>query len=100
MIRTVYGPDLTADRVSPHVLVRVQLCPYSVKPAEKMVRDSVCHLSDPLTQIQVVCQFFLRGACKFGDECRNEHPLNGDRRSAFGGKSPVTLHCLGPSINQ
>ena len=23
---------------------------------------------------QVVCQYFLRGECKFGDRCRNEHP--------------------------
>ncbi|KAI0000052.1 hypothetical protein BJV77DRAFT_976087 [Russula vinacea] len=37
----------------------------------------------------VVCQFFLRGACKFGDQCRNEHPQNGqpDRRSAFSGST-------------
>ncbi|KAN0126678.1 hypothetical protein V8E52_000318 [Russula decolorans] len=34
-----------------------------------------------------VCQFFLRGACKFGDKCHNEHPQNGERRSAFGGST-------------
>ncbi|KAF8265138.1 hypothetical protein EI94DRAFT_375706 [Lactarius quietus] len=36
-----------------------------------------------------VCQFFLRGSCKFGDQCRNEHPQGGqgDRRSALGGSS-------------
>ena len=72
---------------------------HTVKLAEKMVRDFVCYLNDSLTQIQVVCQFFLRGSCKFGDQCRNEHPQNGDRRSAFGGQSSVALHCLGSSIS-
>ena len=60
---------------------------YTVKLAEKMVRDSVLYLNDSPTQIQVVCQFFLRGTCKFGDQCRNEHPQNGDRRSAFANQS-------------
>jgi hypothetical protein len=64
-----------------------------------MVRDSVCYLNDSLTHIQAVCQFFLRGACKFGDKCHNEHPQNGERRSAFGGKSSVALHCLGSLIS-
>ncbi|TFY81678.1 hypothetical protein EWM64_g2340 [Hericium alpestre] len=32
-----------------------------------------------------VCQFFLRGTCRFGDQCRNEHPQN--RGSAFGNSS-------------
>ncbi|KAH9994138.1 hypothetical protein BJV74DRAFT_832241 [Russula compacta] len=33
----------------------------------------------------VVCQYFLRGTCKFGNQCRNEHPQNvqADRRSTF-----------------
>ncbi|KIM35004.1 hypothetical protein M413DRAFT_449956, partial [Hebeloma cylindrosporum] len=34
----------------------------------------------------VVCQFFLRGTCKFGDSCRNEHPAN-PQQSTFGGSS-------------
>ena len=72
---------------------------HTVKLVEKMVRDFVCYLDYSLTQIQVVCQFFLRGACKFGDQCRNEHPQNGDRRSAFGGQSSVALHCPGSSIS-
>ncbi|KAI0303905.1 hypothetical protein BC826DRAFT_980308 [Russula brevipes] len=36
-----------------------------------------------------VCQYFLRGTCRFGDQCRNEHPQTGqaDRRSVFGGST-------------
>ena len=53
-----------------------------------MVGNPVCLANNSLTHTQVVCQFFLRGTCKFGDQCRNEHPQNvqSDRRSAFGGK--------------
>ncbi len=67
--------------------------------AEKMVRGFVCYSNGSLTQIKAVCQFFLRGSCKFGNQCRNEHPQNGDRRSTFGGKSSVVLHCLHLSVN-
>ncbi|KAN0132525.1 hypothetical protein V8E53_009541 [Lactarius tabidus] len=37
----------------------------------------------------VVCQYFLRGSCKFGDQCRNEHPQGGqgERRSALSGST-------------
>jgi hypothetical protein len=35
--------------------------------------------------IQVVCQFHLRGQCRFGDSCRNEHPLEED--ATFSGAS-------------
>ncbi|KDR84254.1 hypothetical protein GALMADRAFT_87139 [Galerina marginata CBS 339.88] len=30
-----------------------------------------------------VCQFFLRGQCRFGDTCRNEHPAGG-QQGGFG----------------
>ncbi|KAJ3574690.1 hypothetical protein NP233_g1601 [Leucocoprinus birnbaumii] len=33
-----------------------------------------------------VCQYFLRGQCRFGDSCRNEHPAN-PRQSGFGNQS-------------
>ncbi|KAH9179516.1 hypothetical protein EDB89DRAFT_487753 [Lactarius sanguifluus] len=35
----------------------------------------------------VVCQYFLRGSCKFGTQCRNEHPQGGqgDRRPPLSG---------------
>lgn len=98
---TLTGPDLTPlhPRHTPHGTGLSSILPLPiVELAGKMVRDSVYHLSDSLTQIQAVCQYFLRGACKFGGECRNEHPQNGDRRSAFGGKSPVALHSLGSLI--
>ncbi|KAF8165892.1 hypothetical protein B0H34DRAFT_787201 [Crassisporium funariophilum] len=36
-----------------------------------------------------VCQFFLRGTCKFGDGCRNEHPANA-RQSGFGNSGWTT----------
>jgi len=32
---------------------------------------------------QVVCQFFLRGQCKFGTSCRNEYPADA-RQTGFG----------------
>ena len=25
--------------------------------------------------MKTVCEFFLKGTCKFGDECKNEHPV-------------------------
>jgi len=55
------------------------------------------HHNQLLTTGQVVCQYFLRGACKFGSQCRNEHPQNaqGDRRSAIGG---VLYHLLSRSL--
>lgn len=34
-----------------------------------------------------VCQFFLRGQCKFGDQCRNEHPQDGKQKSGFGNQT-------------
>ncbi|KAI0694382.1 hypothetical protein C8T65DRAFT_666804 [Cerioporus squamosus] len=34
-----------------------------------------------------VCQFFLRGTCKFGNNCRNEHPRDGQRQGGFGNQS-------------
>ena len=35
--------------------------------------------------LQVVCQYFLRGTCRFGNACRNEHPRDGQKQgSAFG----------------
>jgi len=36
------------------------------------------------TYFQVVCQFFMRGSCRFGNNCRNEHP---QRQSGFGSTS-------------
>jgi hypothetical protein len=50
--------------------------------------------------MQVVCQFFLRGTCKFGNQCRNEHPQNaqGDRRSAFGGEPSIAFALLLSSL--
>lgn len=33
-----------------------------------------------------VCQFFLKGQCKYGDNCRYEHPANA-RQSGFGASS-------------
>lgn len=49
--------------------------------------------NESLTQTQVVCQYFLRGACRYGDRCHNEHPQNvqPDRRPAFGGGSSVAF---------
>ncbi|KAI0650889.1 hypothetical protein C8Q79DRAFT_411655 [Trametes meyenii] len=32
----------------------------------------------------VVCQYFLRGTCKFGNNCRYEHPRDGQRQGGFG----------------
>jgi zinc finger (C-x8-C-x5-C-x3-H type) protein len=94
------GPDLntTVPSRARHTInqVTVQSAHHL---AEKMVRGFVCYSNGSLTQIKVVCQFFLRGACKFGNQCRNEHPQNGDRRSTFGGKSSVVLHCLRLSVN-
>ena len=29
-----------------------------------------------LTFVQPVCQYFLRGECRFGDKCKYEHPQN------------------------
>ncbi|KDQ64045.1 hypothetical protein JAAARDRAFT_144449 [Jaapia argillacea MUCL 33604] len=34
----------------------------------------------------VVCQYFLRGTCRFGDNCKNEHP-QGQRQGGFGSQS-------------
>ncbi|KAH8830042.1 hypothetical protein DL96DRAFT_913688 [Flagelloscypha sp. PMI_526] len=34
----------------------------------------------------VVCRFFLNGTCSFGDNCRNEHPKDGQQGS-FGNSS-------------
>merc|ERR1712193_280421 len=31
----------------------------------------------------VVCQFFLKGTCKFGNKCRNEHTNNNNSSSTF-----------------
>ncbi|PIK43341.1 putative nucleoporin-like protein 2 [Apostichopus japonicus] len=31
----------------------------------------------------VVCRFFLKGTCKFGDRCRNEHPRNTSEYNAY-----------------
>ncbi|KAJ4478956.1 hypothetical protein J3R30DRAFT_2694013 [Lentinula aciculospora] len=30
--------------------------------------------SSSVLLVQVVCSYFLRGQCRFGDKCRNEHP--------------------------
>ena len=38
---------------------------------------------------QVVCQYFLKGTCKFGNACRNEHPRDGRTAGAFGSQSFV-----------
>ena len=38
---------------------------------------------------QVVCQYFLKGQCRFGDSCRNEHPANA-RQSGSGGNLHLT----------
>ncbi|TFK94893.1 hypothetical protein K466DRAFT_119297 [Polyporus arcularius HHB13444] len=38
-----------------------------------------------------VCQFYLRGTCKFGNNCRNEHPRDGPRQGGFG--SACIVHC-------
>ncbi|KAF8967465.1 hypothetical protein BDZ97DRAFT_1803446, partial [Flammula alnicola] len=37
-----------------------------------------------------ICQYFLRGQCRFGDTCRNEHPANA-QQSGFG-SAYTTLH--------
>lgn len=46
------------------------------------------HLYD-IIYVQVVCQYFLRGTCKFGDQCRNEHPR--DRAPGFGSKRAILV---------
>ncbi|KAH7907520.1 hypothetical protein BJ138DRAFT_488074 [Hygrophoropsis aurantiaca] len=35
----------------------------------------------------VVCQYFLRGQCRYGKECRNEHPVDQQRQGGFGNQS-------------
>jgi len=90
------GPDL--NTTARHTINQVTV-QSAHNLAEKMVRGFVCYSNGSLTQIKAVCQFFLRGSCKFGNQCRNEHPQNGDRRSTFGGKSSVVLHCLHLSVN-
>lgn len=35
--------------------------------------------------IKGVCQFYLRGQCKFGNSCRNDHPANPQQGGGFGG---------------
>ncbi|OBZ70306.1 Nucleoporin-like protein 2 [Grifola frondosa] len=34
-----------------------------------------------------VCQYFLRGQCKFGTSCRNDHPRDAQRAGGFGNQS-------------
>ncbi|KAF9458474.1 hypothetical protein BDZ94DRAFT_1226234 [Collybia nuda] len=34
-----------------------------------------------------VCTFFLRGQCKFGDKCRNDHPPGEQRQGGFGSQT-------------
>lgn len=33
---------------------------------------------------QTICTFFLQGRCKYGDQCRYEHPRDAQRSSGFG----------------
>eukprot|EP00128_Syssomonas_multiformis_P017002 Colp12_sorted_trinity150504_noHs@9515 len=42
----------------------------------------------------VVCQFYLRGQCKFGSKCINEHTGAGSTTSAFGGNSSNRFSAL------
>lgn len=35
-----------------------------------------------------VCQYFLAGRCRYGENCRNEHPRGGAQRNLFGGGDP------------
>ena len=50
-------------------------------------RHPVSWSTNSLTRTQAVCQFYLRGACKFGNECRNEHPQNAQTDRRFASKS-------------
>ncbi|KAL0581487.1 hypothetical protein V5O48_000530 [Marasmius crinis-equi] len=34
-----------------------------------------------------ICTFFLKGQCRFGDKCRNEHPAGGQTQGGFGNQS-------------
>ncbi|KAJ8087231.1 hypothetical protein PM082_006061 [Marasmius tenuissimus] len=34
-----------------------------------------------------ICTFFLKGQCRFGDKCRNEHPAGGQVQGSFGNQS-------------
>ncbi|KAG1735458.1 hypothetical protein EDB19DRAFT_1724599 [Suillus lakei] len=34
-----------------------------------------------------ICSYYLRGACKYGDRCRNEHPADRAQQSSFGNQS-------------
>lgn len=48
---------------------------------------------DSVLSPQAICQFFLRGQCKFGSNCRNEHPKDG-QRSVFGSAcQPLAMYC-------
>lgn len=40
---------------------------------------------------QVVCPYFLKGTCRYGNNCRNEHPREGQRQGGFGSAS---CYCL------
>ena len=39
-----------------------------------------------------MCQYYLRGTCKFGNSCRNEHPRDGQRQGGFGSACIVLPH--------
>ncbi|KDQ15488.1 hypothetical protein BOTBODRAFT_293246 [Botryobasidium botryosum FD-172 SS1] len=43
-----------------------------------------------------VCQYYLRGICKFGDGCRNSHPAGQEGSQARPGDRPVVAQA-GPA---
>jgi len=55
-----------------------------LSPIAAMVSSHSRFCQPAPTYFQVVCQFFMRGSCRFGNSCRNEHP---QRQSGFGSAS-------------
>lgn len=43
-----------------------------------------CRDEHPAAKKKTVCQHFLKGYCRFGDKCWNEHPRGGEGSGGFG----------------
>lgn len=47
-----------------------------------------CRYEHPSAEKKTVCSFFLNGYCRFGDKCHNEHPRNGGSQGFTSSSGP------------